>query len=67
MTVPTPFTPVLPVSQLGTVTTNKFIRNYILQIQGNRDKTEYFTFIPPLTLEFNIERNIFMEANKTRE
>lgn len=46
-----------------TVTTAKFQRDYLFSIQGNQDKTQFFSIRPPLTIEFDIVRNTFASAN----
>jgi len=45
------------------MTTAKFQRDYLFSIQGNIDKTEFFSITPPLTIEFDIVRNTFSSAN----
>ena len=42
----------------------KFIRDYTLQVQSNRgDATDQYTISSPITLEFDISRNIMSQAN----
>lgn len=47
-------------------TTAKFQRDYLFSIQGNQDKTQFFSAQPPLTIEFDIVRNTFASANTGR-
>jgi len=47
-------------------TTVKFQRDYLLSVQGNLDKTQYYSVKPPLTIEFDIVRNTFASANTGR-
>lgn len=47
-------------------TTAKFQRDYLLSVQGNVDKTQYYSMKPPLTIEFDIVRNTFASANTGR-
>lgn len=46
---------------------HKFIRDYTLQIQSNRgDATDQYTISSPITLEFDVSRNIMSGANYAR-
>lgn len=44
----------------------KFQRDYILQIQSNRDPDQFFYLKPPLTLHFDISRSTLTSANFAR-
>lgn len=41
----------------------KFQRDFLFSIQGNQDKTQFFSVRPPLTIEFDIVRDTFASAN----
>jgi hypothetical protein len=41
----------------------KFGRNYVLQIQSSTDDSKYVSITPPITLEFDIQRNLLSGAN----
>lgn len=45
---------------------SKFQRDYLFSVQGNQDRTQYYTVQPPLTIEFDIVRNTFASANTGR-
>ena len=48
-------------------TTNKFGRNYLLSVQGNRQSGgDTYSIQMPLTLEFEVERNMWGQANSGR-
>ena len=43
---------------------NKFLREYTLQVQSNRgDANDIYTISSPITLDFEISRNVMAEAN----
>lgn len=45
------------------ITTEKFQRDYLLQVQRSENSSETISITPPLSLEFDINRNVFSDAN----
>lgn len=51
----------------GLDTDVKFQRTYALQIQSNLNgMQDYMTILPPMTIEFDVQRNVMSEANSAK-